>query len=47
MLRQIEGRRIYAGEEGVPEVIWEVELPEIEERLEELQAKAAEMGAYL
>ncbi|MGI6566414.1 MAG: peptide chain release factor 2 [Limnochordia bacterium] len=28
-------------------MIWEVELPEIEERLEELQTKTAEMGAYL
>jgi len=32
---------------GVQRVIWEVELPEIESCLEDLQAKAEEMGAYL
>jgi hypothetical protein len=47
VLRQIDLIVTDAGEEGVPGMIWEVELPEIEERLEELQTKTAEMGAYL
>gem|GEM_PF-3592929 len=28
-------------------VVWEIEVPEIEERLEELQRKIEEMGVYL
>lgn len=33
--------------EGVQIVIWEVELPELEDQIGELRAKAKEMGVYL
>ena len=34
-------------EEGDRQVIWEVELPELEDEIGELRAKAKEMGVYL
>ena len=34
-------------QEGALTVIWEVELPDIQDRLEELQRKVKEMGVYL
>lgn len=33
--------------EGARSVIWEVEIPEIQEQLADLQGKVKEMGVYL